>query len=292
MKLATYSAGNGPAVGLVDTENGQIWPLSGMAGVDAGDMLDVIARFADIRGAIKPAGDPVALDEVTLLAPIPHPPRNIFCVGKNYYEHAHEFSSSGYDSSAVYGAVPDEPIIFSKVPQSVIGPGAPIDRHAGVTDRLDYEVELAVIIGPGGRGIKKAEAYNHVWGYTIINDMTARDLQGRYRQWLIGKSLDTLCPMGPWAVTADEVDLETMRVTSQVNGEPRQDAAVKDLIFDIPTLIETISAGITMIPGDIISTGTPAGVGIGFDPPRFLQSGDVVRMEITGIGVLENRIAG
>jgi 2-keto-4-pentenoate hydratase/2-oxohepta-3-ene-1,7-dioic acid hydratase in catechol pathway len=276
MKLATYSSGGKMVVGLVDPDAGTLWPLAGMKGVGALDMVEVIARFGELRDRIEAGGESLKLADVALEAPIPRPPRNIFCVGKNYYEHAHEFSSSGYDSSAVHGAVPDHPIIFSKVPQSVIGPGATIDRHEAITDR----------------GIKKPDAFDHVWGYTIINDMTARDLQGRYRQWLIGKSLDTLCPMGPWAVTAGEVDIATARVQSRVNGEPRQDAAVKDLIFDIPTLIETISAGITLIPGDIISTGTPAGVGIGFDPPRFLQAGDVVRMEITGIGVLENTIAG
>lgn len=292
MKLATYSTGNGSAVALVDSEKGQLWPLSGMTGVDAGDMLDVIARFGEIRGHIKPEGKPLALDDVALLAPIPRPPRNIFCVGKNYFEHAQEFSGSGFDSSAVFGAVPDEPIIFSKVPQSVIGHGTPVPYPTGVSDSVDYEAELAVIIGPGGRGIKKADAWNHVWGYTIINDMTARDLQKKYRQWLIGKSLDGFCPMGPWAVTADEVDPENMIVRCWVNGDLRQEASTNDLIFDIPTLIQTISEGITLIPGDIISTGTPVGVGIGFDPPVFLERDDVMRIEISGIGVLENRIAG
>jgi 2-keto-4-pentenoate hydratase/2-oxohepta-3-ene-1,7-dioic acid hydratase in catechol pathway len=158
-----------------------------------------------------------------------------------------------------------------------------------VSTAIDYEAELAVIIGVGGRGISKARAMDHVWGYTIVNDVTARDLQGRYSQWLIGKSQDTFCPMGPWAVTADEVDLSTAAVRCFVNGEKRQDQPVRDLIFDIPTLIEVLSAGITLNAGDIIATGTPVGVGIGFDPPRYLVGGDVVRVEIDGIGAIENR---
>jgi 2-keto-4-pentenoate hydratase/2-oxohepta-3-ene-1,7-dioic acid hydratase in catechol pathway len=165
----------------------------------------------------------------------------------------------------------------------------PVEIDPKVSTAIDYEAELAVIIGKGGRGISKADAYDHVWGYTIINDVTARDLQGKYSQWLIGKSQDTFCPMGPWAVTADAVDLNTMAVRCFVNGDKRQDQAVRDLIFDIPTLIETLSQGITLNPGDIIATGTPAGVGIGHKPPVYLKAGDVVRVEIDGIGALENR---
>jgi 2-keto-4-pentenoate hydratase/2-oxohepta-3-ene-1,7-dioic acid hydratase in catechol pathway len=156
---------------------------------------------------------------------------------------------------------------------------------------LDYEAELAVIIGTGGRGIAKAEAFDHVFGYTITNDVTARDLQLKHRQWFIGKSLDGSCPMGPWIASADEIDAENLSIRCWINGELRQEANSRDLIFDIPTLIETISAGIRLEPGDIISTGTPAGVGIGFDPPRFLAPGDVMKIEIDGLGTLQNRIA-
>ena len=150
---------------------------------------------------------------------------------------------------------------------------------------------LAFIIGQGGGAIGRDEAMAHAWGYTIVNDVTARDLQHRHRQWFLGKGLDTTCPMGPWAVTADEIDLARAEVRTTVNGEPRQWGRVRDLIFDIPTLIQTISAGIDLEPGDVIATGTPAGVGIGFDPPKYLKSGDVVRVEIDGIGTLENRFA-
>jgi 2-keto-4-pentenoate hydratase/2-oxohepta-3-ene-1,7-dioic acid hydratase in catechol pathway len=186
--------------------------------------------------------------------------------------------------------VPDHPIVFSKLPQSVIATGEPIVIDRSVSESIDYEAELAVIIGKGGRSIARAQAMDHVWGYTLVNDVTARDLQNRHKQWLIGKSQDTFCPMGPWAVTADAVDLADTRVTAHVNGELRQDGNTSQLIFDVPTLIAAISNGITLIPGDIIATGTPAGVGIGFNPPKFLKAGDRVRIEISGIGVLENPV--
>lgn len=231
----------------------------------------------------------VSLRDVELLAPIPLPARNIFCVGKNYYEHAHEFSRSGFDSSAAAGVIPKHPIIFSKVPGSVIANNSDVLIDPKVSTAIDYEAELAVIIGKSGRSISKQDAFDYVWGYTIINDVTARDMQRRYSQWLIGKSQDTFCPMGPWAVTKDSFDLEAASVRCFVNGELRQNAKVSQLIFDIPTIISTLSEGVTLNVGDIIATGTPAGVGIGFDPPRYLKAGDTVRVEIDGIGALENR---
>ena len=155
---------------------------------------------------------------------------------------------------------------------------------------MDYEAELAVVIGKGGRGISKENALDHVWGYTIINDMTARDWQKRHKQWHLGKSFDTFGPMGPVVVTADDIDASNLDLKCWINGELRQNTNTRDLIFDIPTLIETISAGITLVPGDIIATGTPEGVGIGFNPPRFLKRGDVVAIEIEGIGLLENEV--
>jgi 2-keto-4-pentenoate hydratase/2-oxohepta-3-ene-1,7-dioic acid hydratase in catechol pathway len=239
------------------------------------------------------AGQPeLTLAQVVLLAPIPVPRRNIWCVGKNYRDHVAEFGRSGYDTPEKSEDLPDKPILFSKATTSVTGPYADVDPHHGVTSELDYEGELGVIIGRGGRGISRAAAFDHVWGYTIINDVTARDLQRDHKQWLLGKSLDTFCPMGPYAVTADEiVDLGATEVQTTVNGERRQFAPISDLIFDIPELISTLSAGITLLPGDVIATGTPAGVGIGFDPPQFLHSGDVVEVSITGLGKLHNRIA-
>lgn len=232
----------------------------------------------------------IPLGEVSLAAPVPRPHRNIFCVGKNYHEHAHEFAASGFDSSAAKGAVPDAPIVFSKLPETVVPSGAPIKIDADVSSAVDYEAELAVIIGKAGRNIAPANALDHVWGYSIVNDVTARDLQGRHSQWLIGKSQDSFCPMGPWAVTADEIDLSDTPVRCWVNDELRQDSNTSLLIFDVPTIIAAISNGITLQPGDVIATGTPAGVGIGFNPPRYLMPGDRVRIEIGGIGVLENPV--
>ena len=230
-------------------------------------------------------------DDVKLLAPFPRPGRNVFCVGKNYHEHAKEFAGSGFDGSA-QEIVPEAPVIFTKPPSAVIGPGDPIPSHLDPTDSTDYEGELTVVIGTGGRGIRKADALRHVFGYTIINDVTSRTLQHKHRQWVIGKGIDGFCPMGPAVLTADEVpDPTTLRLRTFVNGEKRQDVGLADLIFDIPTLIETISAGITLEPGDLIATGTPVGVGLGFKPPKFLKPGDVVRIEVDGIGVLENPVA-
>jgi 2-keto-4-pentenoate hydratase/2-oxohepta-3-ene-1,7-dioic acid hydratase in catechol pathway len=228
--------------------------------------------------------------QVSLEAPIPVPRRNIFCVGKNYYEHAHEFARSGFDSSSAKGAVPGSPIVFSKVPESVVSSGTPVIIDPKVSLAVDYEAELAVIIGKGGRGIDAKHAFEHVWGYTIVNDVTARDLQARYSQWLIGKSQDTFCPMGPFAVTREEIDIANTSIRCYVNGELRQSSNTGLLIFDIPTIIETLSAGITLQPGDVIATGTPAGVGIGHEPPKYLKAGDVVRIEIGGIGVLQNEV--
>ncbi|MGD8430745.1 MAG: fumarylacetoacetate hydrolase family protein, partial [Ectothiorhodospiraceae bacterium] len=241
------------------------------------------------RGQPDLGGETLRKADVRLRAPVPRPRRNIFCVGKNYFDHAHEFERSGFDASSS-GAVPEAPIVFSKVPESVIATDEPIRMDEQVSTALDYEAELAVIIGKGGRAITREQAMDHVWGYTIINDVTARDLQRIHRQWLIGKSQDTYCPMGPVAVTRDELDLASTPVRCWVNGELRQDATTDLLIFDVPTLIETLSRGITLQPGDVIATGTPAGVGIGFDPPRYLRAGDSVRIEIGGIGVLENPV--
>jgi 2-keto-4-pentenoate hydratase/2-oxohepta-3-ene-1,7-dioic acid hydratase in catechol pathway len=284
MRIATFSVGGERRVGLVDLAAGEVRPFD--LPVDAA-REGIVALIE--RGSVPATLSPIALDRVTLEAPMPRPRRNIFCVGKNYHEHAHEFAKSGFDSSAAAGAVPKEPIIFSKVPETVVPNQAKVLIDAKVSTAIDYEAELAVIIGKGGRGISKEKALDHVWGYTIVNDVTARDLQGRYSQWLVGKSQDTFCPMGPWAVTKDEIDIGNTAIRCFVNGDLRQNSNTGLLIFDVPTLIATISAGLSLKPGDIIATGTPAGVGIGFNPPRYLKSGDVVRVEIDGIGALENR---
>jgi 2-keto-4-pentenoate hydratase/2-oxohepta-3-ene-1,7-dioic acid hydratase in catechol pathway len=283
MKIATFRVGGERRVGLVDERRMTVAPFD----IPEADALHGVLALID-RPILPRLLSAMPLSEAVLEAPIPRPRRNIYCVGKNYHEHAKEFAASGFDSSAVAGAVPKHPIIFSKVPECVIAHRDPVSIDRSVSQAIDYEAELGVIIGKGGRGIKAANALDHVWGYTIINDVTARDLQGLYSQWLIGKSQDTFCPMGPWAVTADEIDLRDTKIQCWINGELRQDANTRDLIFDVPTIIETISAGVTLMPGDVIASGTPAGVGIGFKPPKYLAPGDVARIDIAGIGVLEN----
>jgi 2-keto-4-pentenoate hydratase/2-oxohepta-3-ene-1,7-dioic acid hydratase in catechol pathway/pimeloyl-ACP methyl ester carboxylesterase len=295
MRLVTFLQRGKRAVGVVDGQN-HVHALSDVLGGEWSDLVSVIERWDELSqqlaGPFSSAGVPIA--DVELLAPIPLPRRNIFCVGKNYVEHAREFASSGYDQSTGSSPadhLPKSPVVFTKPPSSVVGPDAEIDPHLAVTKELDYEAELAVIIGRGGVDIPAAEALQHVWGYTIVNDVTARDRQRDHKQWFLGKGLDTFCPMGPYAVSADVLDGGALQVECRVNGEIRQSASTADLLFDIPTLIETLSAGMTLLPGDIIATGTPAGVGIGFTPPRFLRGGDLVEISITGLGTLSNRVA-
>lgn len=284
MKFATFSYQGSNHVGLVDDVAGRIRPVRGVA-----DMVDLIARYDTLKSSL-PTGAEIALGDVKLLAPIPVPKRNVICVGKNYGEHAREFAGSGFEAGAVKGAEIDEyPAVFTKGPNAVIGPSDDVDMHSDITSSVDYEVELTIVIGKSGRNIAKTDAYKHVFGYTIANDVTARDRQKRHKQWFLGKTLDTFCPMGPWIATGDELDPENLQVKAWVNGELRQNANTSDLIFDIPTLVSTISQGMTLVSGDLIATGTPAGVGIGFTPPKFLKSGDVVAMEISGIGRIENR---
>ena len=296
MKVASYQWAGKRQIGQLSPDGKEIQPLDlGSAWesrVASRGALALIEWQAENKGAPRNNGARLALNAVRLEAPLPRPRRNIFCVGKNYLAHAKEFGTSGFDSSVAKPGdeIPEVPYIFSKVPESVIGPGDAIRMPVGVSEAIDYEVELAVVIGKGGSRIKKSDALRHVWGYTIINDVTARDWQQRHKQWHLGKSFDTFCPMGPVLVSADECDGTNTQVRCYVNGELRQDAPTKDLIFDVPTLIECISAGITLYPGDIIATGTPVGVGIGFKPPRYLKAGDVVRCEIDGIGVLENPV--
>lgn len=286
MLVATYTQLGERRVGLVDLAAGTIAPFDLPVERARDGVLALIAQ----NGSGPPRTlSPIPLAQVTLEAPVPRPRRNIFCVGKNYHEHAIEFASSGFDTSRANGDVPPFPIIFSKVPESVVAAHTDVILDPAVSASIDYEAELAVIIGRGGRGISRHDAMAHVWGYTIVNDVTARDLQTRHSQWLIGKSQDTFCPMGPWAVTADEFDPATAGIRCYVNDDLRQSSSVSLLIFDIPTIIATLSEGITLQPGDIIATGTPAGVGVGFTPPRFLADGDVMRIEIDGIGRLENR---
>ena len=289
MKIIAFQQNGAAGVGLVSSDLQHIQPFDLPLAQRELGALPIIEMQA--RGEPLPALlATLAMADVKVTAPLPKARRNIFCVGKNYFAHAREFAGSGFDSSAKAGEdIPDCPIYFTKVPESVVGPADAIEMPAA-SSAIDYEAELTVIIGRGGKGIKAADAMAHVWGYTIINDVTARDWQSRHKQWHLGKSFDTFCPMGPWLVSADECDGTKTRVRCYVNGELRQDASTTDLIFDIPTLIETLSAGITLYPGDVIATGTPVGVGIGFKPPKYLKAGDLVRVEIDGIGSLENPV--
>jgi len=294
MKLVTFTAGGEPAVGVVDDEAQVVRDVTALLPPSTGvlELIEGWAQWGSVLAEGTPALPTIGLDQVRLLAPIPAPRRDVFAVGKNYRDHVAEFGRSGYDQPDRSEALPEHPVVFTKATTSVTGPFDDIDPHHGVTSELDYEAELGVIIGRGGRGISREDAFAHVWGYTIIDDFTARDLQSKHKQWTLGKGLDTHCPMGPYAVSADEIaDVTALQVQSFVNGEPRQNGPVKDLIFDIPELIAVISAGITLLPGDIIATGTPAGVGIGFDPPRFMVSGDIIEVAITGLGAQRNRIA-
>ncbi len=287
MRLATLLHQGHRRVGRLssDASHIELFDIDGTRGA-----LALIERGS---AALPPINGRVALADPTLIAPQPQPRRNLWCVGRNYHAHAKELRETVFKDNA---ADPQAwPIVFTKAPETVVGPGADVHLPgAAVSTQIDYEAELTVVIGQGGKNIARADAMQHVYGYTIINDVTARDVQMRHAQWDLGKSFDTFCPMGPWLVTADELDGNDTRVRCWVtpqggSAELRQDARTSDLIFDIPTLIETCSRGITLLPGDIIATGTAAGVGMGMKPPRWLQHGDVVRIEIDGIGTLQNR---
>ncbi|EAX48565.1 5-carboxymethyl-2-hydroxymuconate delta-isomerase [Thermosinus carboxydivorans Nor1] len=302
MQFVTYVQDGKQHVGLFTQEQRFIVPLAAaekhflgsadipddmQAIIEAGD--DVVAKIKAL--AEKAAADKnfplVAAEAVTVLAPIPRPKKNIFCIGKNYVEHALEFDKTGDASTAV----PKHPVVFTKPPTAVVGPGTAVKNHQDVTSQLDYEVELAVVIGKTASKVSKADAYDYVFGYTIMNDVTARDLQKRHIQWFLGKGLDTFAPLGPCLVHKSAIpDPHNLNISCKINGEIRQNANTRDMVFDIPTLIEVISAGITLEPGDIIATGTPSGVGAGFNPPKFLKSGDVMELEIEGIGILKNTI--
>ncbi|MFV2035775.1 MAG: fumarylacetoacetate hydrolase family protein, partial [Halocynthiibacter sp.] len=235
-------------------------------------------------------GPRLALSDVRLRAPMPALRRDLICVGKNYHDHAAEFFGSGFDATA-NEAVPQAPIFFTKSMTSVIGPGDKIDASLDPTASVDYEGELGVVIGKTARRVKKSEAFDYVFGYVIVNDVTSRKLQKKHNQWTIGKGLDTFCPMGPWIATPDELgDIDELTLETWVNGQSRQRAQIKDMVFDIATLIETITQTGTLLAGDILATGTPAGVGIGFDPPKYLRPGDSVAVSITGLGKLENTV--
>jgi 2-keto-4-pentenoate hydratase/2-oxohepta-3-ene-1,7-dioic acid hydratase in catechol pathway len=225
----------------------------------------------------------VVVEEITILAPIPRPSKNIFCVGKNYAEHVIEMG--GIED------IPKHIMVFTKAPTTVIGPNKNVLNQKEVTDQLDYEGELGVIIGKKGKGIAREEALDYIFGYTIINDITARDLQAKHKQFFLGKSLDTTCPMGPWIIHASAIDNPNhLNIETRINGEVRQHSNTEHFIFPIDEIISILSKGMTLEPGDIIATGTPAGVGKGMNPPQFLNPGDKMEVTIEKIGTLSNMI--
>ena len=286
MRVARFDGGDRQGIGIVAGTDLADITAAGFPG----DTIDLIAGWnaAAVADAVSSAPR-LALDEVRLLAPIA-PRKNIVAVGRNYRDHAAEFSASGFDASEKQ-VIPDHPVIFTKATTSVIGPDDPIVLANDPTGTTDYEGEMAIVIGRTGKNVSEADAMDHVFGWTIVNDVTSRDLQKRHVQWFVGKSPDTFCPMGPWIVTIDELAvIEESWMRTRVNGELRQEAPISALIFGVRELIATLSEVTTLQPGDVIATGTGLGVGIGFDPPRYLESGDVVEISIDGIGTLRNPV--
>ena len=286
MKLVTFEQAGRIGIGLLRDD--QIIDLTALAP----DMIGLIelgeqgaARARAMAGA---AVTFIPLTDVKLLAPIHEPRRNVMCVGKNYAEHTREsYEARGENVEAI-----DYPVIFTKTTTCINGPYDDIPYDATVSEKIDYEAELAVIIGRRVKNATREEAQAAVFGYTVLNDVTARDLQTLHKQFFKGKSLDGSCPIGPWIVTADEIaDPYALRITCRVNGELRQDSTAETMTFDIPTIIGHLSRGMTLLPGDIIATGTPSGVGFAMKPPVFLRPGDVVECAIEGIGAICNRIA-
>lgn len=286
MRVARFKTGSGQGVGIVAENDLADLTESGLPT----DTVDLIAGWDDeIIGAAVSKAPRIPLEEVRLLAPI-RPRKNVIAVGRNYRDHAAEFSASGFDASEKQ-MIPDHPVVFTKATSSIIGPDEPIVLANDPTGTTDYEGEMAVVVGAPGKRISEEDALRHVFGWTIVNDVTARDLQKRHVQWYIGKSPDTFCPMGPWIVTIDELPtIEESWMRTHVNGELRQEAPISALIFGVRRLIATLSEVMTLEPGDVIATGTGLGVGIGFDPPRYLATGDVVEISIDGVGMLRNPV--
>ncbi|MCM3114328.1 fumarylacetoacetate hydrolase family protein [Neobacillus sp. MER 74] len=300
MKFVTLEYNNELFVGLLDQTEATVlllnlaeearmgirsFPPSLLKCIDLGDLF--IEKVKEVLDWVTNCGQTssffVPIEQVTLLAPIPRPSKNIFCVGKNYAEHAIEMGSEA--------DIPEHIMVFTKAPTTVIGPNEMVLNHKNITAQLDYEGELAVIIGKKGRAIKKDKALDYIFGYTIINDVTARDLQSRHKQFFIGKSLDTTCPMGPCIVHKSSIDNpNSLNIETKVNGELRQNSNTKNFIFPIEEVISILSDGMTLEPGDVIATGTPAGVGKGFKPPKFLSPGDQMAVTIEKIGTLKNTI--
>ena len=300
MRLCTFEQRGAPSAGVVAADDTIVSTVDLVGGAtDEDDVLDLLLSgeelWADLRKAARGARNGIPLRSAKLLAPIPRPPRNVFCVGWNYSEHFEEGKQARGQSGPQLAPqeIPQFPALFTKNPATVVGHNAPVFFPSPHSEQLDWEAELAVVIGKGGRDIAEADAMGHVFGYTCANDISVRDVQRRHGgQWFKGKNFDTHLPMGPWIVTADELDPSDLAIRSRVNGAGKQDSRTKFMVFKIPRLIAEISAGCTLWPGDLLITGTPAGVGFARTPPEYLKPGDVVEVDIEGIGVLRNTIAG
>lgn len=287
MKFVSFQVGDRQTYGV--ERNARIVELAGLHGLPQ-DLLGGIERGEGFIQRVISILQDISLDypsyshdEVKWLSPLPKVKRNIMCVGKNYRDHAIEMGGEQ--------DIPKDIMIFTKATNTVVGHEETVLHHGEMTEQLDYEGELAVVIGRRGKGISLENALEYVFGYTILNDITARDLQKKHGQFFIGKSLDTTCPIGPYLVTKDEiVDPQNLEITTRVNDEIRQSSNTSEMIFTIPTIISTLSKGMTLEPGDIIATGTPAGVGKGFKPPLFLKKGDRVEIEIESLGILTNQL--
>ncbi len=287
MRIAAINSPQGKIFGIVQDDNFRPF-LIGRASVR--DLRHVIKLLG--VGTPPETGEPVALKSVKLAAPVGPLAKNVICVGKNYHDHAQEFARSGVDQSGDKQEVPADPVIFTKSTSALADPFQKIAASSDPTRTVDYEGELGVVIGKRCKNVKRVDALDCVFAYTIVNDVTARAVQQRHKQWFLGKSLDSFCPVGPWLVTRDEFGVpDAQELATFVNGERRQFAKLRDMIFDVPTFIETVTSYVTLEPGDLLATGTPAGVGIGFNPPRYLQPGDEVRVSISGIGELTNPVA-
>lgn len=276
MKVIHYEYKDEKYLGILET---QIIPFL----IENPNLIDHLDNLSQL----KQSSERLNIEDVKILAPIEYPRRNLFCMGKNYYDHALEMK--GKTSDLV--DIPTDPIYFSKTASPAMHHLGLIDGHVGISECLDYEVELAIIIGKEGRDICKENAEDYIFGYTICNDISARDLQVKHIQWHKGKCLDGFCPLGPIVISKDEIPYPPkLAIKSYVNDELRQNGNTSDLIFDFDTIISDLSKGMTLYPGDIILTGTPAGVGMGFDPPKYLKSGDKVTCDIEHIGQLTNYI--
>ena len=291
MKFLTYHHGHETAVGVLKDNGREVVPVEylGCTGTDMNRFLETVTeKQLEHINRNKELLQGIPTEKVKLLSPIPHPKQDVICLGINYYAHAEE--SARFHNEAFGGDRP-QPIYFSKRVNRAVADGEPIDGHLDIVDSLDYEAELAVVIGKDAKNVAEADVFDYVFGYTVLNDVSARNLQTAHKQWYFGKSLDDFTPIGPWIVTKDEfTNPPALPIRSYVNGELRQDSNTELMINGIAKVVSQLSQGMTLQAGTIIAMGTPAGVGMGFRPPKFLNKGDIVKCEIEGIGVLRNYV--